>query len=113
CTRTCSITIVGSRTNIPTPNYSLGEPGAGLGDEIATCNRFSYPGIATRDRMGCQQDGGGGGRNDSAMARSMHAGGVQACLADGSVRFIKETITELTWALLNSRADGLVIAEDY
>jgi len=43
----------------------------------------------------------------------MHAGGVQACWADGSVRFIKETITELTWALLNSRADGLVIAEDY
>jgi prepilin-type N-terminal cleavage/methylation domain-containing protein/prepilin-type processing-associated H-X9-DG protein len=108
-----SITNAGRQTYNPTPNNNLGEPGAGLGDEIATCNRFNYPGIATRDRMGCQQDGNTGGANDSAMARSMHAGGVQACFADGSVRFIKETITELTWALLNSRADGVVIAEDY
>jgi len=42
-----SITNAGRQTYNPTPNNNLGEPGAGLGDEIATCNRFSYPGIAS------------------------------------------------------------------
>src|SRR5207247_1784555 len=51
--------------------------------------------------------------NDSAMARSLHSGGVNACFADGSVKFIKNDITELTWGLLQSKADGLVITEAY
>jgi prepilin-type processing-associated H-X9-DG protein len=47
------------------------------------------------------------------MARSLHTGGVNACFGDGSVKFIKEGITELTWGLLNSKNDGQVITEDY
>ena len=29
------------------------------------------------------------------------------------MRFIKETITELTWGLLNSKNDGVILTEDY
>ena len=105
-----SITNAGRQAYNPTPNNSLGEPGAAQGDELETCSKYQYAGIAARDRMGCQQDNN---TNDSAMARSLHPGGVQACFADGSVHFVKESITQLTWGLLNSKADGVVIAEQY
>ena len=46
-------------------------------------------------------------------ARSRHSGGVNTLMLDGSVHFIKDSITQLTWGLLNSKADGLVISGDY
>jgi prepilin-type N-terminal cleavage/methylation domain-containing protein/prepilin-type processing-associated H-X9-DG protein len=80
-------------------------------DEIEGCVNFWYAGIGTRDGMGCI--------NDpmvftmEAMARSRHSGGVNACFADGHVQFIKNSISQLTWVLLQSRNDGLVISEEY
>lgn len=44
-------------------------------------------------------------------ARSMHVGGVQATLCDGSVRFISENIDLGTWANLGNKADGNVLGE--
>lgn len=44
-------------------------------------------------------------------ARSLHPGGVQAALADGSVRFVSETIELPTWRYLFSRNDGQVLGE--
>lgn len=38
-----------------------------------------------------------------AAARSNHSGGVQACLADGSVRFVSDNINLATWQALGSR----------
>ena len=46
-------------------------------------------------------------------ASSAHPGGVNTLFADGSVKFIKNDITELTWGLLQSKADGVVITEAY
>ena len=43
-------------------------------------------------------------------ARSRHAGGVQATLADGSVRFFSETIDIITWKALGSIAGQEVIS---
>ncbi|WP_166826880.1 DUF1559 domain-containing protein [Thalassoroseus pseudoceratinae] len=43
--------------------------------------------------------------------RSLHPGGVNAVLADGSVRFITDNITLLTWQLLGNRQDGEVLGE--
>ncbi len=107
-----SITNAGRQPYNPSPNNRLGDTlGAGQGDELGDCNLFAYPGIGAKDRMGCQWDSSL--NNDSAMARSMHTGGVNASFGDGSVRFIKDAITELTWGLLNSKNDGHVIAEDY
>jgi len=45
-------------------------------------------------------------------ARSRHTGGVQACNADGSVRFIRNSITLTTWRQLLAQADGSVIADN-
>jgi len=42
-------------------------------------------------------------------ARSYHTGGVNSCLADGSVRFFSSTIQPLTWRQLGTRAGGEVI----
>ena len=39
---------------------------------------------------------------------SFHTGGVNACLADGSVRFIRQSIAAATWAGLYTRSGGEV-----
>jgi prepilin-type processing-associated H-X9-DG protein len=44
-------------------------------------------------------------------ASSWHTGGAQICLADGSVKFISETIDYATWVRLGARNDGQVIGE--
>jgi prepilin-type N-terminal cleavage/methylation domain-containing protein/prepilin-type processing-associated H-X9-DG protein len=93
----------------PTPNNTLGDSGQD-GDEIETCFKFWNPTIGSVDRMGCIQ---GGTLMTSAMSRSLHPGGVNACMGDGSVRFIKQNIDELTWCLLTSKADGITITGDY
>jgi prepilin-type N-terminal cleavage/methylation domain-containing protein/prepilin-type processing-associated H-X9-DG protein len=43
---------------------------------------------------------------------SYHPGGVNVCLADGSVRFIKATVNPQTWWALGSRNGGEVISAD-
>ncbi|WP_182830392.1 DUF1559 domain-containing protein [Tautonia rosea] len=45
-------------------------------------------------------------------ARSNHPGGVNVLMADGSVRFVKDTINLLTWRALATRAGGEVISAD-
>jgi prepilin-type N-terminal cleavage/methylation domain-containing protein/prepilin-type processing-associated H-X9-DG protein len=43
-----------------------------------------------------------------ALARSKHAGGVNVGYGDGSVRFIRDSITPTTWLYLGTRAGGEV-----
>jgi len=45
-------------------------------------------------------------------ARSYHPGGVNALLADGSVRFVKESISGMTWRALGSVAGGEIVSSD-
>ena len=44
--------------------------------------------------------------NQCRVAASMHTGGVNACLVDGSVHFISETINATTWLNMGDRQDG-------
>ena len=45
-------------------------------------------------------------------ARSYHPGGVNASFADGSVRFIKDSVNIVTWRALGTKAGGEVISSD-
>ena len=45
-------------------------------------------------------------------ANSAHPGGVNTAMSDGSVRFIKSSISIFTWWNLGTRADGEVISSD-
>ena len=47
--------------------------------------------------------------NAFALARSKHTGGVNATLADGSVRFVSNSIDPNTWLRLGTRSGGEVV----
>ncbi len=45
-------------------------------------------------------------------ARSYHSGGVNLAMADGSVRFAKDSVNLVTWQALGTRGGGEVISSD-
>ncbi|MDX2036588.1 MAG: DUF1559 domain-containing protein [Isosphaeraceae bacterium] len=45
-------------------------------------------------------------------ARSFHAGGVNAMMLDGSVRFVKNSVDQRIWRALGTRTGGEVISSD-
>jgi prepilin-type N-terminal cleavage/methylation domain-containing protein/prepilin-type processing-associated H-X9-DG protein len=45
-------------------------------------------------------------------ARSLHPGGVNALLGDGSVRFVRDAITANVWSALATRAGGEIVADE-
>jgi prepilin-type N-terminal cleavage/methylation domain-containing protein/prepilin-type processing-associated H-X9-DG protein len=47
-----------------------------------------------------------------AASRSRHAGGVNVGMGDGSVRFVKNTISAQTWIAINTIQSGEVISSD-
>jgi prepilin-type processing-associated H-X9-DG protein len=58
----------------------------------------------------CRPDGGGW--PDQAIfanASSNHPGGVNVLMADGSCKFIKDSVNQRTWWALGTRANGEVI----
>jgi prepilin-type N-terminal cleavage/methylation domain-containing protein/prepilin-type processing-associated H-X9-DG protein len=55
---------------------------------------------------------GGGMYNSGGQSRSLHPGGVNVGFGDGSVRFIKNTISNAVWIQILARADGGVLSSD-
>jgi prepilin-type N-terminal cleavage/methylation domain-containing protein/prepilin-type processing-associated H-X9-DG protein len=62
------------------------------------------------DRLNCTQNQADG--NTWAAARSKHSGGVNTAFADGSVRFIRDSITPSTWKGLGTKSGGEVVVID-
>ena len=52
------------------------------------------------------------GECEFAKAGSNHPGGVNILMADGSVRFAKDSINQVTWWGLGTKASGEVISSD-
>lgn len=98
--------VVAGRDRNPTPNDRLDDA-----DEVETCSTFWYAGIGTKDGMGCRPDPSNWGM--AGQARSRHPGGVNSCFCDGSVRFVKDSISQRTWVLLQSTNDGQIPSDDY
>ncbi len=48
----------------------------------------------------------------NVTSRSLHPGGVNSLMADGSVKFVKNTINIATWQALGTRNGGEVISSD-
>jgi prepilin-type N-terminal cleavage/methylation domain-containing protein/prepilin-type processing-associated H-X9-DG protein len=55
---------------------------------------------------------GGGMYNSGGQSRSMHPGGVNVGFGDGSVRFIKNSISNAIWIAVLAKADGIVLSSD-
>jgi prepilin-type N-terminal cleavage/methylation domain-containing protein/prepilin-type processing-associated H-X9-DG protein len=45
-------------------------------------------------------------------ARSAHSGGVNVAMADGSVRFAKDSVSIITWRAVGTRAGGEIVSSD-
>ena len=48
----------------------------------------------------------------TASPNSLHPGGVNVCFADGSVRFIKDSVNLMAWWAIGTRASGEVLSAD-
>jgi prepilin-type processing-associated H-X9-DG protein len=97
----------------PTPNakFMAAPPNCDDGgDETQTCSAFAslFP---NRGQLGmpcnCSKSYNSGGQ-----ARSLHPGGVNVGLGDGSVRFIKDTVSNRVWYSLLASNDGSVLGAD-
>jgi prepilin-type processing-associated H-X9-DG protein len=104
-----SIVNAGRGSYNPTPNNLLGGVSADGGDELQNGKLYCSPATAALG-MGCTTSGTD---MTSAMARSLHSGGVNCCFADGSVHFVKNAVSQLTWVQLLARSDGQVTGTDY
>jgi len=98
----------------PTPNNKLGfNPPAcnDGGDEMQAGDVMGmlYPnGAAAGMGFNC----GGGMFNSGGQSRSLHPGGVNVGFGDGSVKFIKNTISQRVWFNILCRKDGSIVSAD-
>jgi prepilin-type processing-associated H-X9-DG protein/prepilin-type N-terminal cleavage/methylation domain-containing protein len=77
-------------------------------DDLLGCPTYWYAGIGNRDCMGCSTGYANlGWPSWQAQARSQHNGGVNACFADGSVRFISDYVAQGVWFYMLSTSDGI------
>ena len=73
----------------------------------------SYSHVNTPNGISCMAENYPPGQAIDAMSPSSnHPGGVNAGMADGSVRYIKDTISVQTWWALGTRAGGEIISSD-
>jgi prepilin-type N-terminal cleavage/methylation domain-containing protein/prepilin-type processing-associated H-X9-DG protein len=77
-------------------------------------NRYNH--VGAPNSMMCYASnsfsGPDGSAQDSIPPTSSHPGGVNVAMADGSVKFIKDSIGQQPWWALGTRAGGEVISSD-
>ena len=98
----------------PTPNGSGYDRAVDIDNDISGASWSAgltpdtrYNHVMPPNTWGCR-----GGVEMSHVASSRHAGGVNVLLLDGSVKFIKQTVSITTWWALGTRAGGEVVSAD-
>ena len=89
--------------------WGLGVTGFTMFNTIQTPNDSQYK------FGGCRLAAPPGDWPDSSQtvgAASSHSGGVNVLMADGSVKFVKDTINRMTWWSLGTKAGGEAISAD-
>ena len=98
----------GFTTGLP-PNAHVGYPVSNITSNPAGTNYTG--GFLDFDWLSTDENDGGP-TFGALTARSFHSGGVNSLFADGSVRFIKDSIALATWQSLSSVNGGEVISAD-
>jgi prepilin-type N-terminal cleavage/methylation domain-containing protein/prepilin-type processing-associated H-X9-DG protein len=113
--QTCNQAFQAGGGNLATGIYSAGYSWALAGADSTYFTTVVPPNSPQANwaacRFGCQGCGTSPGSN-YANVSSQHPGGVNAVFADGSVRFVKNSINMLTWMQLGTKAGGDVISAD-
>jgi prepilin-type N-terminal cleavage/methylation domain-containing protein/prepilin-type processing-associated H-X9-DG protein len=88
--------------------WAWGTPGLTMFQTVVPPNSTTYPWNT------CRQDCGGCGVDSSHIvnASSFHPGGCNVLFCDGSVRFVKSSVSLQTWWALGTLANGEVISAD-
>jgi prepilin-type processing-associated H-X9-DG protein len=99
--------------------WALGMYGASIagGCPVGDCFGPNDTGDNADDVVGCvnnkqQSMGCWNGGYGQANGRASHSGGINVALGDGSVRFVRNSVSLLTWALMQSRNDGLTWSDN-
>jgi prepilin-type N-terminal cleavage/methylation domain-containing protein/prepilin-type processing-associated H-X9-DG protein len=98
----------------PTPNDKNGFPVPNCndgGDELQASAQFA-PLFPTAAQQGMGVNCGGGMFNSGGQVRSMHPGGVNVGFGDGSVKFIKNTISNPVWYNILTSHNGAIVSSD-
>ncbi|HZW32805.1 MAG TPA: DUF1559 domain-containing protein [Isosphaeraceae bacterium] len=108
----CNAMFQTTTTNIGSDHgyrWAMGTTGYTLFNTIQTPNERQFPFSA------CRLMGGATDYPDSGFAygsSSAHPGGINVGFADGSVKFIKDSINRTTWWSLGTKANGEVLSGD-
>ncbi len=89
--------------------WQTGSPGLSLTNIIITPNspQYQFSGCRWDCAAGCGVDFG-----HLHVPSSVHPGGVNVLFSDGSVRFVKSTVNQLTWMSLGSTNGNEVVSSD-
>jgi prepilin-type processing-associated H-X9-DG protein len=71
-----------------------------------------YTQVMPPNGLSCEYDNNGFQPDGALTASSRHPGGVNVMMMDGSVRFVKSTVSVVTWQAIGSMAGAEVVSSD-
>jgi prepilin-type N-terminal cleavage/methylation domain-containing protein/prepilin-type processing-associated H-X9-DG protein len=108
CTQSYQLAASGTFTGTVGNRWGWGATSQSLFHTVVTPNSKQFPWNSCRSSCpNCGPDDGMVSNTQSA-----HPGGVNVMFADGSVRFIKDSVAQQTWYALGTKANGEVISSD-
>ncbi|SIO35687.1 prepilin-type N-terminal cleavage/methylation domain-containing protein/prepilin-type processing-associated H-X9-DG domain-containing protein [Singulisphaera sp. GP187] len=85
---------------------------SGVTTAVPPNTKVTYPGYSGPFDWVSVDENNGGPTYASLSASSYHSGGVNVLFADGSVKFVKDSVNGFTWRALGTIAGGEVISAD-